>query len=63
MPLYVHLVVVFVILALLMFGPRRVGRMPGPIAIVVGMVILIGLAAAFGLGWVWNAIVGPVAQP
>ena len=58
-----QILLLFVILAVLILGPRRGGRMPGPIAIAVGDLLLLWLGAAFGLSWVWNMIVGPVAQP
>ena len=58
-----ELVVLFVILALLIFGPRKGGRMPSKIAMIAGALFLLWLLAAFSLGAIWNAIVGPIAQP
>jgi len=59
----VEIVVLFAIVALLLLGPRRGGRPQGPLAVLVGILFLIWLAAAFGLGSLWNAVVGPIAQP
>jgi hypothetical protein len=59
----VEIVVLFVIVAVLLLGPRRAGRAQGPLAILAGIVFLIWFAAAFGLGSLWNAVVGPIAQP
>ena len=52
-----ELVVLFGVLALLIFGPRRGGRRPGPIAMMLGAALLLWLLATFGLGWIWNAVV------
>jgi hypothetical protein len=54
----VELIVLFGILALLIFGPRRGGRMPGPIALILGAALLLLLAMGFGLGALWNALLG-----
>lgn len=56
-------VLLFVIVALLLFGPRRGGRAPSTLAIAAGAAFLLWLAMAFGLGSIWHAIVGDVAQP
>jgi hypothetical protein len=53
----VELLVLFVIFVLLIFGPRRGGRMPGPIALILGTVLLLWLLLAFGLGALWNALI------
>ena len=53
-----ELVILFVILALLILGPRRGGRMPGPIAVIVGLFLLLWLLAGFGLGALWNRFMG-----
>jgi hypothetical protein len=58
-----ELVVLFIILALLVFGPRRGGRMPGPIAMIAGLLLLIWLLMAFGLGVLWKALTGGNLQP
>jgi hypothetical protein len=55
--------VLFVILALLIFGPRRGGRRPGNVGMMLGGLLLLWLVFAYGLGWLWHAIVGDVAQP
>ena len=48
----------FGVLALLIFGPRRGGRRPGAIAMLLGAALLLWLLAAFGVGWIWNAAMG-----
>jgi hypothetical protein len=58
-----ELVVLFIILALLIFGPRRGGRMPGPIAMIAGLLLLLWLLMAFGLGALWKALTGGSLQP
>lgn len=58
-----ELLVLVAIVALLIVGPRRGGRMPGALAIVAGVIFLAWLAAAFGLGWVWRAAFGEMLQP
>ena len=58
-----ELLVLLGILALLILGPRRGGRMPGPLALAAGILFLIWLAAVFGFGWIWQALVGPISQP
>ena len=58
-----ELVVLFVIAALLLFGPRREGRMPGPLAMALGVFFLLWMLVMFGMGWVWSAIFGHVSQP
>ena len=55
-----HYLVMLSLLALLVFGPRRGGRMPGPLSIAFGIVLLVGLAVAWGFALVWKAIVGPL---
>ena len=57
-----ELVILFVIMALMVFG-RRSGRMPGPFAMAVGAFFLLYMLAMFGMGWVWTAIFGHVSQP
>jgi hypothetical protein len=54
-----EIVVLFVVFALLIFGPRRGGRMPGPFAVIAGIFLLLWLLMAFGLGALWNAVTGP----
>ena len=58
-----EIVVLFAILALLIFGPRRGGRWPGRGAIALGAILLAWLAVAFGAGSLWRAIVGDIPQP
>ena len=58
-----EIVILFAIVALLLLGPRRGGRPQGPVAILAGVLFLLWFAAAFGLGSLWNALVGPIAQP
>lgn len=53
---YMELVVLVGILALLIFGPRRGGRMPGAFAMIFGGLLLAWLVIAFGLASVWNAL-------
>ena len=55
---YVELVVLFFIAAVLIFGPRRGGRMPSKLAMIVGALFLLWMATVFGLGAIWNALVG-----
>jgi hypothetical protein len=52
----INFLVLLAILALLMFGPRRGGRMPSRAGIVIGIVILVWLAIAFGVGSLWNKL-------
>jgi hypothetical protein len=59
----VEILVLFAVVALLLLGPRRGGRPQSRVAVVAGILFLIWLAAAFGLGSLWNAVVGPIAQP
>ena len=58
-----ELVVLFVILVLLIFGPRKGGRMPLRIAIPAGALFLLWMFAAFGLSAIWKAVIGPVVHP
>ena len=53
-----ELLILFGILALLILGPRRGGRMPGPLAIVLGVILLLWLLVAFGVGTFWNRLMG-----
>jgi hypothetical protein len=57
-----EILVLLAILALLLLGPRRGGRMPGPVAIAIGLAILLWLAFAFGLGSIWNAMTGATGR-
>jgi hypothetical protein len=58
-----ELIVLFAIFALFLFGPRKSGRMPGPLAITIGLAFLLYMALAFVMGWGWNAIFGTIGQP
>jgi hypothetical protein len=58
-----ELVVLFIILALLIFGPRRGGGMPSKIAMIVGALFLLWLLAALGLGAIWKMFFGTLTQP
>lgn len=58
-----ELLVLFVILALLFFGPRRGGRAPGPAAIAFGIFFLVWFVLALTFGWTWQTLIGPIAQP
>lgn len=53
-----EIVVLFFIAALLLFGPRKAGRMPSKIAMVIGALFLLWMLAAFGIGSLWNALFG-----
>jgi len=59
----VEIVVLFAILALLMLGPRRHGRVQSPAAIKGKVAFLLVLAVVFGVSWAVREIVGPIAQP
>ena len=54
-----ELVVLFFIAALLIFGPRKGGRMPSTFATVVGAAFLLWFLAAMGFGVLWNHFFGP----
>jgi hypothetical protein len=54
----VELVVLVVVFVLLIYGPRRGSRMPGPGALILGTVLILWLLLAFGLGSLWNALTG-----
>jgi len=51
-----ELVILFGMLALLISGPRRSGRMPGPFALILGRLLPGWLLVAFGLGSMWDAL-------
>ncbi len=53
-----ELVVLVVIFVLLIYGPRRGGRMPGPVSLIVGTFFLLWFLLTFGLGALWNALTG-----
>ena len=49
-----ELVVLFIIVALLFFGPRKGGRMPSKIVIALGALFLLWFLVAMGMGSLWN---------
>ena len=58
-----EIVVLFVIVALLLFGPRKGGRMPSPIAMVLGALFLLWFLVMMGFGTLWNRFFGTMPQP
>ena len=54
-----EILVLFAILALLVLAPRRGGRVNRPVAVLLGVGLLIWLLVAFGLGALWNALTAP----
>lgn len=57
-----ELLVLFVILALLIFGPRRGGRMPGPFAMIAGALLLLWLLFMLGVGSLFNWLLDSSAR-
>lgn len=53
-----EIVVLFGIMALLLFGPRRGGGRPSPMAMAAGAAFLVWMLAAWALGWSWRAVFG-----
>ena len=51
-----ELLILFRILTLLVFGPRRGRRRPRPIAMILGAVLLLWLLIALGMGSLWNSL-------
>ena len=58
-----EIVVLFIIAALLLFGPRRGGRMPGKGAIILGVFFLLWFLVTMGFGALWNKVFGTSPQP
>jgi len=58
-----ELVVLFVIMVLLIFGPRKGGRMPSKGAIILGVFFLLWFLVTMGLGSIWNHFFGTMPQP
>ena len=58
-----ELVVLFIIAALLLFGPRRGGRWPSKTAIALGVLFLLWFLVAMGFGSLWNHFFGPLPHP
>jgi hypothetical protein len=56
-----ELLVLFAILALLVLAPKRGGRAKHPVALLLGLGLLLWLLMAFGLGALWNALTAPRA--
>ena len=56
------IVVLFGILALCIVGPRRCGRTPSPPVMICGALMLAWLLVAFGMGAIWNTVVGTLPQ-
>ena len=54
--------VLLAILALLVLGPRRGGRPRGRIGLVLGILILLVAALAFGFGSLWNWLLDDFAR-
>ena len=57
-----ELVVLVVICALLLFGPRKGGRTPSKIAMALGALFLLWFLVTMGLGTLWNHFFGGAAQ-
>ena len=51
-----ELLILLGIFALLVFGPRRHGRPRSRAGLVVGVLLLLVLSLAFGLGSIWNRL-------
>ena len=58
-----ELVVLFIIAALLFFGPRKNRRMPSMLTIGLGLFFLLWFLVAMGFGTLWNHVFGPSLQP
>ena len=58
-----ELVVLFIIAALLIFGPRKGGRMPSKGAIILGVFFLLWFLVTMGMGSIWNHLFGSISQP
>ena len=58
-----ELVVLFIIAALLFFGPRKGGRMPSMLTIGLGLFFLLWFLVVMGAGSIWNHFFGTVSQP
>lgn len=58
-----EIVVLFFIAALLIFGPRKGGRMPSKFAMGLGLFFLLWFLVAMGFGSIWNHFFGSISQP
>ena len=58
-----EILILFAVLALLIFGPRRGGGWPSRGAVILGAILLAWLVVAFGAGSLLRAIVGDIPQP
>ena len=50
-------------MVLLIFGPRKGGRMPSKGAIILGVFFLLWFLVTMGLGSIWNHFFGTMPQP
>ena len=58
-----ELVILFIIAALLIFGPRKNRKMPSMLTIGLGLFFLLWFLVAMGFGTLWNHFFGPMPQP
>lgn len=58
-----EIVVLFIIAALLILGPRKGGRMPSLFTIGVGLFFLLWFLVVMGFGSIWNYFFGSISQP
>jgi hypothetical protein len=58
-----ELVVLFIICALLFFGPRKGGGMPSPLAMALAALFLLWFLVAIGFGSLWNHFFRTMPQP
>ena len=56
------ILILFLIMALLLFGPRRGGGRPGPVATTLGIAFLLLMAIMFALGRLWQTFFGASSQ-
>ena len=57
-----EILVLVVIAALLFFGPRKGGRMPSKIGVVLGALFLLWFLVAMGMGSIWNHFFGATSR-
>ena len=58
-----ELVVLFIIAAVLIFGPRKNRRMPSMLTIGLGLFFLLWFLVMMGFGTLWNRRFGTIAHP
>lgn len=58
-----ELVVLLIIAALLIFGPRKGRRMPGTLTIGLGLFFLLWFLVTMGFGTLWHRFFGTISQP